>query len=154
MTLVVVHTRPIGQEKKKRIEEAIVTALKKEGFPESQAMLLFQEGTITPQEGGDARPAPEARAFPGGVSPEFKTRARRTQAELAALKSQVTDLLRTRGTITSLQARQMLDLRDCSWAPPTLRRIFNDLEREGLVVQQGFKRNTSYTWKGPKDRQP
>jgi len=149
MTLVVVHTSPIGPEKKRQIEEAIVHALEREGFPESQAVLLFQEEAPDSPDALPFRTPRAVPASPGDISPFFKTRARRTQAELAALKSRLTELLRTKGTLTSLQARQTLDLMDCTWAPPTLRRIFGELESEGLVVQRGLKRNTCYAWRGP-----
>lgn len=152
MTLVVVHTHPIESDQKRRIEAALISVLQKEGFPTSQAMLLFQEEAPDPPETEENR-APSPRFDPStGISPDFKTRARRTMAELAALKLQLVDLLKANGTLTSFQARQVLGLTQCNWAPPALRRIFSELERQGLVTQQGCKRNTRYAWKGSMDR--
>lgn len=152
VTLVVVHTNPIGPEKKRRIEESLVAALAREGFPASQAVFLFQEGSSHLSREDRLPGAPSGPAVSKEISPEFKTRARRTKAELMALKSQLMDALQTNGTLTSFQARQLLDLADCNWAPPALRRIFGELERQGLVVQHGLKRNTCYVWKGPRNQ--
>ncbi|WP_005035257.1 hypothetical protein [Holophaga foetida] len=148
MNMVVIHTRHMRNEQKKRIEEALIAALHKEGFPAGQAVLHFElESSAHPSEGGPAgavdHPDPATQ-----ISPEFKTRARRTNAELQALKTQIVEAMKTHGTLTSFQARKLLGLTECNWAPPALRRLFGELEDEGLVVQRGVKRNTCYVWQG------
>jgi hypothetical protein len=79
---------------------------------------------------------------------DFKTRPRRTKSELNDLKSQLIKCLQLQGALSSFQAQEELGLKDCEWAPATLRRLFSELEEEGAIVKQGQKRGTRYVWKG------
>jgi len=106
----------------------------------SSAPPAFTPRTTSPSYSPSAESAP--------VSEDFKTRPRRTKSELSDLKGQLVKRLQLQGALSSFQAQDELGLRDCEWAPATLRRIFSELEEEGAIVKQGQKRGTRYVWKG------
>jgi hypothetical protein len=57
-------------------------------------------------------------------------------------------MLLNRGGLSSFQAQSGLGLKGHDGASAMLRRIFADLELEGMVEKQGQKRGTRYVLKG------
>lgn len=164
MPLVIIQTPPLSALQKKRIGDRVVESLHSEGVPASSVVVLFQpDNSDVFLDGGlvyevseaapaahRAAPEPEARAFhasPASVE-EYKGKARRTRQELAELRKRLVTLLEDQGGLSSFKAQEDLGLKDCDWAPATLRRLFGELEEEGLIVKQGQKRGTRYVWKG------
>lgn len=145
MPLVITHSMGLSQAQKARIAEGILRLLDKEGIITDPAGITFA-AAVTPWG-----PAVDlATGQPPLISPDFRTRARRTRAELTALRERLIESFQQHGTLSSLQARRQLGLTHCDWAPAALRRMFRELESQGLVVQLGLKRGTCYAWQGPK----
>jgi hypothetical protein len=162
MPLVTIQATRLSADQKKRIGDRVIEAFHREGISASSVVVLFGredldilldggyliESTQSPQP-----PPPPARGLPAEpeeaeVADEFKTRSRRTRAELTELKAQLVSKLQLQGALSSFQAQDELGLKDCEWAPATLRRFFSELEDEGVITKQGQKRGTRYVWKG------
>lgn len=168
MALVVIHAPKLTSDQKKRIGDRIFEALHSEGIPASSTILLFKreeadillDGGLLVEAGCEIEapedPTParqetssfQAITITPTVVQDYKMRARRTKAELSELKSQLVASLQIRGHLSSFQAQEVLGLKDCEWAPATLRRLFGELEEEGLIAKQGQKRGTRYVWNG------
>jgi len=161
MPLVIIQASNLSSEQKKRIGDRLMEAFHREGVHASSVVVLFKrEDADILLDGGlllEASPteAPTFSAPPSsppagesGASEDFKTRPRRTKSELSDLKAQLIKLLQLQGAVSSFQAQEELGLKDCEWAPATLRRLFSELEEEGAIVKQGQKRGTRYVWKG------
>lgn len=167
MPLVIVQTAPISAQQKRNIGDRIMEAFHNEGIPASSVVVLFQpDNSDIYLDGGLVHEAPISANFPSDhakpfVRPEssspspdlqgesdFKTRARRTKAELDELKHKLVVLLQTQGSISSFKAQEDLGLKDCEWAPATLRRFFTELDEDGLISKHGQKRGTRYVWQG------
>jgi hypothetical protein len=164
MALVIIQTPPLSASQKRRIGDRIVESLHGEGVPASSVVVLFQpdnsdvylDGGLVHEVLGRptapqfAAPEPEAKvvvAHPE-AGEEFKSKARRTRQELGDLRKRLVMLLEDQGGLSSFKAQEDLGLKDCEWAPATLRRLFGELEEEGLIMKQGQKRGTRYVWKG------
>ena len=142
MPLVIIQASNLSAEQKKRIGDRLMEAFHREGVHASSVVVLFKREDadilldgglliesatphspmITPVVSPSYSPSSE----PAPVSDEFKTRPRRTKAELTDLKGQLVKLLQLQGGLSSFQAQDELGLRDCDWAPATLRRIFSN----------------------------
>lgn len=164
MPLVIIQSSPLSTDQKKRIGERIIESLHSEGVRSTSVVVLFQpdqsdvylDGGLV-HELAAAPPAPglpQAPAVPRELpaaqpaSGDFRNKVRRSRQELGDLRQQLVSTLEDQGGLSSFQAQEALGLRDCDWAPATLRRLFGDLEEEGLIVKQGQKRGTRYVWKG------
>lgn len=165
MAVVIIESPQLSSEQKTRIGERVITALQHEGMAPGSVVVQFQpergdiylDGLLiqaqpSPVPATAAAPLPK-QAEPPPVAPpkaeaSFKTKARRSKPELEDLKSRLMRELQIRGSISSFEAQEALDLKDCDWAPATLRRLFTDLEEARLVVKSGQKRGTRYLWKG------
>jgi predicted transcriptional regulator len=64
------------------------------------------------------------------------------------MKQQLMNALQDKGSLSSFEAQVALDLKECDWAPATLRRLFTELEEAKLIAKSGQKRGTRYVWKG------
>lgn len=164
MPLVIIQTLPLSAEQKKRIGDRVVESLHGEGVPASSVVVLFQpdksdvylDGGLVHEVHTEA-PAPRPFSYdpsPREIPPaqiignDFKQKNRRNRQELSDLRKQLTSALEAQGGLSSFQAQEALGLKECDWAPATLRRLFGELEAEGLIVKQGQKRGTRYVWKG------
>nr|WP_320131791.1 hypothetical protein [uncultured Holophaga sp.] len=145
MPLVINHSLGLSAEQQHRIADALTHLLEDEGLPADATCVTFRPTTAS----GATHEDPLSD-LPPLISPEFRTRARRTRAELQALRDRLIETLQEHQTLSSLQARKCLGLTHCDWAPAAIRRMFRELEHQGLVVQQGVKRGTCYAWIGPK----
>ncbi len=164
MPLVIIQASQLSAEQKKRIGDRVVESLHSEGVPASSVVVLFQPDksdvyldgglvhelkvavpvAFTPQS--DA--APRERSVVQPVGADFRGKARRNRQELGDIRRQLIAALEDQGGLSSFQAQEALGLKDCDWAPATLRRLFGELEEEGLILKQGQKRGTRYVWKG------
>ncbi len=168
MAIVTIESPRLNSDQKVRIGDKILQALNQEGVLASSVVVLFhpERGDMyldqhlfqTQAEAAapaPAKSAPAAAAAPAPAeaeaSPSYKIKARRTQAELEGIKQDLMGALRQRGSLNSFEAQESLGLKDCDWAPATLRRMFTELEEASLVGKIGQKRGTRYLWTGPAD---
>jgi len=162
MPLITIQATRLSADQKRRIGDRIIEGFHREGVPASSVVILFGRDDLDILlDGGyliESAPDPAPQALPARDTPaetadpelaeEFKTRTRRTKAELTDLKSLLVSKLQLQGALSSFQAQDELGLKDCEWAPATLRRFFAELEEEGVIIKQGQKRGTRYVWKG------
>ncbi len=173
MPLVMVQASNLNTQQKRTLGDRIMEAFHAEGIPAASVVVLFQpdqsdiylDGGLLheaqcqqpliarPESRSGAFEAPRAPFVPAYPQPQrmdedFKTRARRKKSELDDLKHQLVVLLQTQGSLSSFSAQEQLGLKDCDWAPATLRRFFTELDEEGLIVKHGQKRGTRYVWQG------
>ena len=170
MPLVHIKSPELSSEQKKRIGERIISAFHAEGMPSGSVVVLFEreladlflEGGLLFEVSVPAIPVPPAAPWPpvapvepvqvvaalAGPADGFKSKVRRSRSELADLKEQLVAALQGKGVLSSFQAQIDLGLKQCDWAPATLRRFFAELEDEGVIGKQGQKRGTRYVWKG------
>jgi hypothetical protein len=161
MAIVVIESPNLSSDQKARIGERVITALQHEGMAPGSVVVLFQpergdiylDGLLVQAQLATPAPvstvaAPKAPAPIPEPAPAFKTKARRSKPELEELKGQLTKALQDKGSLSSFEAQVELDLKECDWAPATLRRLFTELEDTKLIVKNGQKRGTRYVWKG------
>lgn len=160
MALVVIESPSMSADQKTRVGERVLSALQQEGVSPGSIVVLFR-----PERGdmyldsllvqsrsaveAEAPVAPPKAPVPEkAAAPAFKTKARRSKPELEDMKTQLMNALRDKGSLSSFEAQVALDLKECDWAPATLRRLFTELEETQLVVKSGQKRGTRYVWQG------
>ena len=162
MAIVIIETPNLSSEQKSRVGERVITALQHEGMAPGSIVVLFQpergdiylDGLLVQTQATAPIPAPVAVAVKAPApapepAPAFKTKARRSKPELEDLKGKLIKALQEKGSLSSFEAQVALDLKECDWAPATLRRLFTDLEETRQIVKNGQKRGTRYVWKGP-----
>ena len=161
MAIVIIETPCLSADQKSRIGERVITALQHEGMAPGSVIVLFQpergdiylDGLLVQAQAAAVpvvstppkAPAPPSISEP---TPSFKTKARRSKPELEDMKKQLMRALQDKGSLSSFEAQVALDLKECDWAPATLRRLFTELEEGKLIVKNGQKRGTRYVWKG------
>jgi hypothetical protein len=161
MAFVIIESPILTSDQKARIGDKVTKAMYLEGIAPASVVVLFQ-----PERGdlyisdhlfqastGIPAPAPvapePAAVVTASDSPApFKAKARRSKPELEDLKKQLMGALQAKGSLSSFEAQVTLELKDCDWAPATLRRLFTELEETKLIVKSGQKRGTRYVWKG------
>jgi hypothetical protein len=161
MAVIIIESPNLSSDQKTRIGERVITALQQEGLAPGSVVVLFRpeqgdiylDGLLVQAQAESpvptpAVPAPKVAATSQEPAPAFKTKARRSKPELEDLKKQLMRTLQDKGSLSSFEAQVALDLKDCDWAPSTLRRLFTDLEETKLIVKNGQKRGTRYVWKG------
>ena len=162
MAVVVIESPNLSADQKSRIGERVITALQQEGMAPGSIVVLFrpERGDIyldgllvqtqmpTPVASPVAVPKPPAPVPVAAAAPAFKTKARRSKPELEDMKQQLMNALQDKGSLSSFEAQVALDLKECDWAPATLRRLFTELEEAKLIAKKGQKRGTRYVWKG------
>lgn len=162
MAIVIIQSPSLSADQKSRIGERVITALQQEGLAPGSVVVLFRpergdiylDGMLVQAQApaavqAPAPPAPKPAAPPPpAVPPAFKAKARRSKTELEDLKQDLMHLLQDKGSLSSFEAQVALDLKDCDWAPATLRRLFTELEETKLISKSGQKRGTRYLWKG------
>ena len=161
MAIVIIESPNLSSDQKSRIGERVITALQHEGIAPGSVVVLFQpergdiylDGLLVQVHVGTPAPipnlpTPKAIAPNQEPAPAFKTKARRSKPELEDMKTRLMTALQDKGSLSSFEAQVALDLKDCDWAPATLRRLFTELEETKLIVKNGQKRGTRYVWKG------
>ncbi|NWJ40309.1 MAG: hypothetical protein HXX12_04975 [Geothrix sp.] len=163
MAIVIIESPSLTSDQKTRIGERVITALQHEGLAPGSVVVLFQpergdiylDGLLVKTEPAGLTPTQAplppkpimAPPTPDPV-PAFKAKARRSKPELQDLKTRLMKALQDKGSLSSFEAQVALDLKECDWAPATLRRLFTDLEEAQLIAKSGQKRGTRYVWKG------
>lgn len=161
MAMVVIESPNLSSDQKARIGERVITALQHEGMAPGSIVVLFRpergdiyldglliQAQVSAPVVSSPAPAPKAIAAAPESAPAFKTKARRSKPELEGLKEQLMGALQQKGSLSSFEAQGELGLKECDWAPATLRRLFTELEETRLIVKNGQKRGTRYVWKG------
>lgn len=168
MSFITLKTPSLSAEQKKRLGDRILYALQQEGIMPGTVVLryevengdLYTDGTLVeaPRPAAvsaapvfslaAARVSEEPAPPRAEAAPSYKDKARRSKKELEDLKSKLMDLLKRDGSLSSFDAQDKLKLKDCDWAPNTLRRLFSELIEEGQVRKEGEKRGTRYHWAG------
>src|SRR5450631_47262 len=162
MAIVIIESPSLSSDQKTRIGERVITALQHEGMAPGSVVVLFQpergdiylDGLFVQAQAAPVAtattptPRPLAPLPVPEAAPAFKTKARRSKPELADMKQQLMKALQDTGSLSSFEAQVALDLKECDWAPATLRRLFTELEESKLIVKNGQKRGTRYVWKG------
>ncbi len=163
MAIVVIESPSLSADQKARVGERVITALQHEGMAPGSVVVLFRQersdiyldGLLIQSQSPVAVPvqAPPAPKVPAPAPAQeaassLKTKARRSKPELEDLKQQLVKALQDKGSLSSFEAQVALDLKDCDWAPSTLRRLFTELEEAKFIVKSGQKRGTRYVWKG------
>ena len=172
MAVVIVQSPSLSADQKKRIGERIIIALQNEDIAPGSVVVLFRpergdiyvdgllveaqpQGQVQPQVQAAPAPAPRPAATPAPMeAPSFKSKARRNKGELEELKQLLIQKLQAEGSLSSFESQERLGLKDCDWAPATLRRLFTELEEAKLISKTGQKRGTRYQWKGFVNAQP
>lgn len=162
MAIVIIQSPNLSADQKSRIGERVITALQQEGLAPGSVVVLFRpergdiyldgmlvQAHVPAAAQAPAPPPPKPAApAPPAATPAFKAKARRSKTELEELKQDLMHLLQDKGSLSSFEAQMSLDLKDCDWAPSTLRRLFTELEEAKLITKSGQKRGTRYLWKG------
>lgn len=154
MAFIVIKSTPLTAESQKRLGDRILYALQAEGIKPGETVIryepedssVYMDGTLV--EGGrETTQSIEAARLPQMLgSNAWKSKPRRTQQELFDLKAKLIGLLRRDKSLSSFEAMAKLDLKDCDWAPATLRRMFHELEESNQIRVEGQKRGTRYHW--------
>lgn len=162
MSVVIIQSPRLSSDQKNRIGERVITALQLEGLAPGSVVVMFRpergdiylDGLLVQAEASIQAPVP-APVAPKPAAPvvvpeppAFKTKARRSKPELEDLKQDLMRKLQDKGSLSSFEAQVALDLKECDWAPATLRRLFTELEEAKLITKSGQKRGTRYVWKG------
>lgn len=164
MAIVVIESPTLSTDQKTRIGDRVIQALHLEGMAPGSIVVLFRpergdlylDGGLIRSEVADADPTPVAtpRAIKAAPAEEVKVGARRSKPELEALKTNLLAALKGKGSLSSFEAQGVLGLKECDWAPATLRRLFTELEEAQLITKSGQKRGTRYVWGGSAEVPP
>jgi hypothetical protein len=161
MTLVLIESPALSSDQEARIGDRIISALQQEGLAPSSVVVMFRpergdlyvDGQLfQSQPAGAIPPAPlaqrSAQAEPAAPSPAIRAKGRLSKSDSEDLKKKLAIALQEKGSLSSFEAQVALDLKDCDWAPGTLRRLFTELEEAKFITKSGQKRGTRYVWKG------
>lgn len=159
MAIVIIESPTLSSEQKSRIGSRVITALQQEGVLPGSVVVLFQpergdiyfDGMLVEAQvvlSTPAAPAPKPPTQAPQAAADIKTKARRSKPELKNLQARLIQVLQDKGSLSSFEAQVALELKDCDWAPATLRRLFTELEETKLIVKSGQKRGTRYVWNG------
>ncbi|MDR0499257.1 MAG: hypothetical protein LBH03_05950 [Holophagales bacterium] len=171
MAIVTIQASALSNAQKKRVGERVLDSLHREGIPASSIVVLFRnEDTDIFLDGGllfetkphvqavsvtASAPVSPVSAAPAKAAPTFTkepavttTVVRKPIPEYLEVKEKVRSMLLDHGGLSSFQAQSGLDLKGYDGASAMLRRVFAELEAEGIVEKQGQKRGTRYVLKG------
>ncbi len=163
MAIITLQLPPLTKEQKKSLGNGILYELQKVGVPPAATVVMFKPLTEDVYMDSLLVEAPAAHApVPAPavvVAPVFeaalppvpvaaKKGGRLNKADKQDLRGKLVDELRKKGSLSSFEAQEALGLKDQDGAPATLRRLFSDLEEEGIIGKTGQKRGTRYVLKG------
>ncbi|HJV21964.1 MAG TPA: hypothetical protein VJ570_04675 [Holophagaceae bacterium] len=163
MAIITLQLPPLTKEQKKSLGNGILYELQKAGIAPASTVVIFKpltEDVYMDSLLVEAPAAPAPVAAPAlVVTPVFEAAlpptsaaarkgARLNKADKQDLRGKLLTELRTRGSLSSFEAQEALGLKDQDGAPATLRRLFSDLEEEGIIGKTGQKRGTRYVLKG------
>jgi hypothetical protein len=174
MAIVTIQASALNNIQKKRIGERVIGCLHNEGVAASSVVVFFRpEDSDIFLDGGllvEAKPQHAGPVSPNTITTVVKPAAisfaretapapapapappppppKRAMPEYAEVKEKVRKMLIDSGAISSFQAQSGLALKGFDGASALLRRVFAELEAEGMVEKQGQKRGTRYVLKG------
>lgn len=152
MPLVIIQAPPLSRDQKNRVGSRIVDALHAEGIAPGSILVLFRpEEADIYVDGGlvhECPPRDSGVADSACFEEAERPRNRRNRADLEALRTQLIQALQLKGQMSSFEAQTELGLKDDENGAAILRRLFSELDAEGLIVKHGQKRGTRYGWKG------
>lgn len=151
MAFVLVSTRPLNAIEKRRLGDRILYALQAEGIKPGDTVIQYEREEGTTYVDGvihEVEHQPEPQNAQSAPSDDWKTRSRRTKAQLDELKFKVRELIRRDKAVSSFHLQDKLGLKDADWAANTLRRITKELLASGDIIVTGQKRGTKYHWAG------
>ena len=171
MAIITLQVPSLSRDQKKKLGNEILFALQNMGIPPASTILVFKplqedvfmDGLLVeaPAPATLPAPAPAPVVFEAALPPQPEAPrkgGRLKKADKEDLRTQLLNELRKRGSLSSFEAQEALGLKDQDGAPATLRRLFSELEEEGLLGKTGQKRGTRYTLKGvidaPKEGTP
>lgn len=158
MAFVVIKSTPLSAESKKRLGDRLLYALQAEGIKPGETVIRYEpEDSSVYMDGTLVDHAEAVKAAVRDIQEKlpvheaefgaaWKSKPRRTQQELFDLKAKLIGFLRRDKSLSSFEATAKLGLKDCDWAPATLRRMFHELEDSKQVRVEGQKRGTRYHW--------
>jgi hypothetical protein len=171
MAIITLEVPTLSPEAKKRLGDRILHALQLEGVPPATTVLMFRpvaddlyiDGLLVEAE--PERPAPSAPLFsltasamppiqapivPASMSALSKGKpGRKVKTSIEASRDLLKSLLMERRSINSFEAQKAFEKADMECTPALLRKLFNEMEEEGIVLRTGMKRGTRYIQKGP-----
>jgi len=175
MAIVTIQTPALNNIQKKRIGEKLLDSLHSEGVPASSVVILFKaEDADIYLDGGllvEAKSQPAAASYntittiPKQASQPIQkeqplaashppaashahAHKHKPLPEYAEVKERVKKMLIDNGALSSFQAQAGLNLKGHDGVSAMLRRVFAELESEGIIEKQGQKRGTRYVIKG------
>lgn len=157
MALVIVESPVLTEAQQTKVGTRIGKALKMAGVAHSVVYFqpehgtLFLDGLVVKDkeepETTTINPTP-VQALPPVKEVDFRDKPRRTHEELESIKMSLVHLIKQKKAISSFDAQEALHLKECHWAPATLRRLFGELEEQHLIAKTGHKRGTKYAFVG------
>jgi hypothetical protein len=118
-----------------------------DGRPASEGDGRTGRDDYRPGEGSEHAGEDGRRAFAQGAPAPWQPSAAPLPSYQEA-KGKIRAMLQGRGGLSSFEAQRGLDLKGQEGAADLIRRIFADLELEGMVYKQGHKRATRYVLAG------
>lgn len=168
MAIVTLEIPSLPPEAKKRLGDRILHALQLEGVAPATTILMFRpvaddlymDGLLVEAE--PQKPVASAPAFslaasmavpapmptPNLLSAKSKP-GRKPKTSLEASRDLLKSLLMERRSINSFEAQKAFEKADLDCTPALLRKLFGEMEEEGMVARTGMKRGTRYVMKGP-----
>ncbi len=172
MAIITLEVPTLSPEAKKRLGDRILHALQLEGVPPATTVLMFRpiaddlyiDGLLIEAE--PERPAPSAPLFSltASAAPPIqapivssmtssmakgKPGRSKVKSSIEASRDLLKSLLMERRSINSFEAQKAFEKADMECTPALLRKLFNEMEEEGIVLRTGMKRGTRYIQKGP-----
>jgi hypothetical protein len=172
MAIVTIQAPALNNIQKKRIGEKLLDSLHSEGVPASSVVILFKTedsdiyldggllieakpqlaapppNTITTFPKQPAQSAPRDQPFPAASRAHVPSAKQKALPEYNEVKEKVRNMLINNGAISSFQAQAGLNMKGHDGVSAMLRRVFAELELEGIIEKQGQKRGTRYVIKG------
>jgi len=156
MAIVVIESPNLDTKQKATIGAGVTSLLEEAGIALGSIVIQFRQergdlflgGNLVTTETTDYVPVlvSTPKAVEAAPVAEGKATTRRSKPELEDLKDRLMAALQEKGSLSSFEAQGALGLKECDWAPATLRRLFTELEEAGCITKSGQKRGTRYVW--------
>lgn len=166
MAIVTLEIPTLSPEAKKRLGDRILHALQMEGIAPATTVMMFRtvsddlymDGLLVEAEPVRSAPAPVAPVFtlapaapapaPAPEAPQAKG-GRKKKSEIEASRDLLRGLLTERRSVNSFEAQKAFEKANLDCTPTLLRRLFQEMEADGLVTRTGMKRGTRYVLRVP-----
>lgn len=167
MAIVTLETPTLSSEAKKRLGDRILHALQLEGIAPATTVMMFRTVTDDLYMDGLLVEAEPVRSTPALAAPVFTLAAapapvaapapeapaakggRKKKSEVEASRDLLRALLTERRSVNSFEAQKAFEKANLDCTPTLLRRLFQEMESQGLVTRTGMKRGTRYVLRVP-----